>query len=248
MVVGDNGVLTQAQKASIETNIESEKEAIEFNLVDITADLIEGKEVAKEKYMGYELSEMKSAVEGDWKNVIVGDKIYKDGWYLLEKGKEISNYGEAKNNWLINYNTGEIINLEEENYTIASASASGAIVDETLKLNIDPSNLKDREKWGSGVSFHGDDSIDNNGIDGTELVFDGEDDYLEVQGVNLDESVGITFEFYGNPKLTTVYALSRLKTDDNGIIEKGNESSCRLRFSNSGLNCCLGTRRCWFGS
>ena len=154
MVVGDNGVLTQAQKASIETNIASEKEAIEFNMVDIAGDLIEGKEVPEEKYIGEELSEMKSVVEGDWKNVIVGDKVYKEGWYLLEKGKEISNYGKTKNSWLINYETGELINLEEGNYEIASAGASGAIIDNTLKLNIDPSNLQNKDNWGDGVSFN----------------------------------------------------------------------------------------------
>lgn len=245
-VVGDNGVLTQAQKASIETNIASEKEAIEFNMVDIAGDLIAGKEIPEEKYMGEELSEMKSVVEGDWKSVIVGDKTYEDGWYLLKKEDNIPNYGNAKSNWLINYNTGEIIGLEDGNYRIANANTSGALVDSTLKLNIDPSNLQDISKWESNgikVSFIGKNKEDeNSGVKETEIKFDGVDDYLKIEGVDVNKSDGITFEFYGKNYEASIYPLEKNYFEDNGTLTL-KISSFRIRldpFKNM-IGCNFGT-------
>ena len=39
-IVGENGILTQAQKASKNTNYASEKEAIEFVVSDVKTDLL----------------------------------------------------------------------------------------------------------------------------------------------------------------------------------------------------------------
>ena len=152
-VVGDDGVLTQAQNASDQTKFALEKEAIELVIFDVKTDLTLNKEIPKEKYIGEKLSSM-SAVAGDWKNVTVGENTYKNGWYLVEKGEEITGYGEAKLNWLINYDTEEILALKDGEYTVATANASGALVDNTLKLNIDPVNLQDPEKWGERSKFY----------------------------------------------------------------------------------------------
>ena len=152
MVVGENGILNRVTDASEKTKFASEKEAIEFVMSDIKTGLMINEEIPREKYIGDKLSSM-SAVTGDWKTVTVGESTYKDGWYLVEKGDEITGYGEAKYNWLINYDTGEMIQLKDGEYTIANANASGAIVDETLKVNIDPVNLQNPDEWGERSNF-----------------------------------------------------------------------------------------------
>ena len=208
MVVGENGILNRATDASEKTKFASEKEAIEFIMNDIKTGLMINEDIPNEKYLGDKLSEM-SAITGDWKNVIVGENTYKDGWYLVEKGDEIEGYGEAKLNWLLNYETGEIIELKDGEYTIANANASGAIVDTSLKLNIDPVNLQDPTKWGTGTRFIGGTETDESGVKETEIKFDGKDDYLKIEGVTIPKSKGVTFEFYAKSDGSSIFPLCK---------------------------------------
>ncbi len=233
-IIGDNGILTQAIKAKELSNISSEREILELKLVETQMDE-NGKNQAK---LGEALSEV-SVIKGDWKNVIVGDQIYKDGWYLLEKGDYISEeYGEAKNNWLINYDTGKIIELEEGKYTVASANASGAIVDETLKLNIDPSNMQDQAKWGDNVHYYGGDESEESGIKGTEIKFDGVDDYLKIENVNIDKNNGFTFEFYIEFYGEGALVLGKTKFNEDGTPNKY-ISAFRMSCGFNALRACL---------
>ena len=242
-LIGDNGILTQAIKAKELSNISSEREILELKLVETQMDE-DGKNQAK---LGEALSEV-SVIKGDWKNVIVGDQIYKDGWYLLEKGDYISEeYGEAKNNWLINYDTGKIIELEEGKYTVASANASGAIVDETLKLNIDPSNMQDQAKWGDNVRYCGADGSEESGVKETEIRFDGIDDYLRIKGVNVDKNEGITFEFYGRSDDGGLfYPLTKSYFNGDELEKTTKSNTINLGFRTR-LNFALGELACNFG-
>ena len=243
MVVGENGILNRATDASKKTQTASEKEAIEFIMSDIKTELMIGEEIPNEKYIGEKLSEMSSGVE-IWRNVIVNKKTYADGWYLLEKENNIPNYGKAKSNWLINYNTGEVIELQDNNYTIATKDTSGAIVDGTLKLNIDPSNLQDKTKWGDGVEFYG---IENElgGVKKTEIKFNKENkNYLRMAGINIQKSEGITFEFYGKNYGETVYPFEKTDVTENGVFSKSKQTTFRIGLKPNFLDCCFGKGDC----
>ena len=233
--LSDTGLFSKTKEAVKKYEKSSEKEAIELIMSDIKIGLKLGEEIPQEKYVGEKLSEM-TAITGDWKNVIVGENTYKDGWYLVEKGEKVTGYGETKLNWLINYNTGEIIELEDGKYTVANASASGAIVDNTLKLNIDPSNLQNKNNWGDGVSFHGENGNDkNSGVKDTEIKFDGKDDY---------KTEGFTFEFYGKNYGEEYSPICKTSFEgDNIDLTKYMASTFRVkrRVSTSNLGCCFGS-------
>ena len=55
--------------------------------------------------------------------------VYGTGWNYIEKGSNIANYGNAKYNWLVNYDTEEIIKLEDESYNHLNGSSSIAVKD-----------------------------------------------------------------------------------------------------------------------
>ncbi len=242
-IFGQDGILNKAQEAKDDTNVANEKEAIEFYMLEIQTEKMRGEEKLENKYLGEKLSEM--SVTTDWKNVIVGEKIYKDGWYLLERNAEISGYGKTKLNWLINYDSGELLELEDGKYTVASANASGAIVDETLRLNIDPSNIQNASEWGKGVSFIGGQKNDeNSGVKETEIKFDGIDDYLKIENINVEKSNGITFEFYGKSDGSEYSPLNKTYFNGNNIeLARPITTSFRIkRFQRGGnnINCCFG--------
>ena len=236
-LTGENGILNRVTDASQKTKFASEKEAIEFIMNDIKLGQMINEKISKEKYLGDKLSEM-SAITGDWKNVIIGENTYKDGWYLVEKGEEIEGYGEANLNWLINYETGEMIELKDGEYTIANANASGAIVDETLKLNIDPVNLQDSSKWGTGISFVGGDESVESGVKETEIRFDGVDDYLKIENVNIEKSKGITLEFYAQNHGDKIFPLCKNYFENNEI--KKLTPTIRTNLSATSFNCTFG--------
>ncbi len=217
LVVGDNGVLTQAQNASKKTTSASEKEAIEFAISDVQVDILTGEEVPKSKYLGKALSKRTLGNTTEWGVVTVDGKNYDNGWYLLEKGNEIEGYGKAKQSWLINYNTGETIELEEGKYSKLSAEdVENQVAKTNLIFNLD-SNLIDMAKNEEGEvtkeSFES--LLDENselvnfdwngttsGVTKTSFKFDGIDDYAKVNYSNeskkeILKNNGFTFEFYG---------------------------------------------------
>ena len=231
MIMGENGLFGQTQKAVKSYDTASEMETLSLSVLNYN---MSNNEADK---LGEKLSKM-STITGDWKNVTVGKNTYKDGWYLVEKGEEITGYGEAKLNWLINYDTGEIIELKEGEYTIASANASGAIVDETLKLNIDPSNMQDESQWGDGVSFVGGNGSSDSGVKETEIKFDGVDDYLKIENVKLEKSEGITLEFYDRNYGKVIHPLCKNYFENNEI--KRYTPKIRTELSKTDFRCTFG--------
>ncbi len=240
LVVGENGVINKATSASEKTKVASEKEAIELAMSDIKTGLILKEEIPDEKYLGEKLSGV-SAVSGTWKTVTVGEEVYDgDGWYLVEKEEEIPSYGKAKMNWLVNYNTGKVVELEEGKYIIKSADGSGAITDESLSLNINPSNLQHPEEWGDSVQFCGGTESDDSGIKATEIKFDGVDDYLRINNVNVSKSGGVTFEFYGKDYGNIIYLLNRTFFDGKSFDLNARLSAFRTDMNEAALSVTLG--------
>lgn len=162
----------------------------------------------------------------DWDIISINDtqEIYGTGWNYIKAGTKIEDYGNTNNDWLVNYDTGEIIQLEENKYVEVS-SKDGLAVENGLVFNIDSKNMNtsDLSTWGSGVRLEG----FNNTTTGDVISFDGVDDYIEFQaGDNFEE--GFTLSFYGIPETAGMFFSKQ---------GEGNSSySCRFGFANSGVS------------
>ena len=192
MLTGDNGILGQATNAKEQTEISSEKEAIQLTMIN--------KEVSNNsKYdIGRKLYKKTLENSNIW-DVIVINEIqdkYGTGWRYITKDTDVENYGKTKYGWLVNNDTGEIIQLEEGKYTEISYSDELAVTD-GLIFNVDSNNMdnNDLSTWGEGVSLHGfDDNTEE--ITNKGLNFDGKNDYVEFKST-ADYSKGFTLSFYG---------------------------------------------------
>ena len=234
MLTGENGILTQAQNAKEETEIASEKEAIQLTMINKES-------TNNSKYdIGEELIDRTLANGNNWKIVSVNEtkKIYGTGWKYIDKGTNLENYGETKYKWVINENTGEVVKLPEDITKLSYGDNLG--VKDGIVLNVDPINMGDSKSWGEGVTLYGVEEGDGYGYgwNGTEFKFDGKNDYIEVytDGVNTDS--GITFEFYCSaPNGKDIYMLG--KTIRNPEVTWTNRFRMQFFQSIKSLRCCM---------
>ena len=194
-LTGNSGITAKAQLAKKMSKVSSKREAIqlEVSLAKMEKYLDEDNEY----YIGIPLYDKTLENGNKWNIVMINEtqKIYGTDWCFISKGTEISKYGETQYNWLVNYETGELEQLEDNTFT-QLLYGSNLAVKEGLILNVDPINMADSTSWGSNVKLYGVKDGDGYGWNGTEINFDGVDDYLEVyNGFEMNE--GITFEFYG---------------------------------------------------
>ena len=234
MLTGENGILTQAQNAKEETEIASEKEAIQLTMINKES-------TNNSKYdIGEELIDRTLVDGNNWKIVSANEtkKIYGTGWKYIDKGTNLENYGETKYKWVINENTGEVVKLPEDITKLSYGDNLG--VKDGIVLNVDPINMGDSKSWGEGVTLYGVEEGDGYGYgwNGTEFKFDGKNDYIEVytDGVNTDS--GITFEFYCSaPNGKDIYMLG--KTIRNPEVTWTNRFRMQFFQSIKSLRCCM---------
>ena len=150
MLTGDNGILMKAQRAKDVTQISSEKEALQLTMIN--------KKLSEdEKYnIGEELIDRTLANGDNWKIISINEtkQIYGTGWYYIPKGTSLENYGETKREWLINYSTGEVMELTKDGYTKLAYGENLAVTDGII-LNADQINMSDEKSWGEGVTVYG---------------------------------------------------------------------------------------------
>ncbi len=195
MALSGDGLFSKAKLAVNKYDVASEQEVLQQIIIEHKMDNSTVK-------IGEQLSDRVSGItESNWKVIQLNnsDKNYGTSYYYIEKGTEIANYGQTKYNWVMNYETGEVINIEE--YTVLDGNA-GISVTDNLPLNINPVNLSDENSWGENIEFvyGADQNSEDSGVHGTELKFDGVDDYLIIKDVEIEESEGYTFEFFGKSK------------------------------------------------
>ena len=222
MLTGDNGILGQATNAKEQTEISSEKEAIQLTMIN--------KEVSNNsKYdIGRKLYKKTLENSNIWDVIVINEtqEKYDDGWRYISKETEVENYGKTKYNWLVNEDTGEIIQLEEGKYTELSYKDELAVT-EGLVFNVDSNNMdnSDLTTWGEGVSLHGfgdnTEEITNKGLN-----FDGNNDYVEFKST-ADYSKGFTLSFYG---ITNNGYQFFSKQRENDVLY-----SCRFALYNGGF-------------
>ncbi len=213
--------MTQAMNAKDISEAASDKEALQITILGFQCN-------DKTSKIGEELLDKK--VGNNWKIVLVDDKVYGTNWSLVEKGTKISGYGILEDDWLINYDTGEIINLEGIKYT-KMASTDNLGVPDHIIFNLDssvidgnvPNNKEELEKsLGEGVELKGFDYNENSGLTNTSFKFDGIDDYIEMK-FDKDKykfDGGLTLEFYGKLKGTGLL----IDEVTNEIVENGGVS------------------------
>ena len=224
-LTGENGVLTQAETAKEETEIATEKEALQLTIINYNAS-------NEAKYdIGEKLYDRTVANGDKWNIVMYNNIAYGTGWNYVGRGIELENYGETIKEWLANYETGEVVRLEEGKYDKIKYGENLAVTD-GLVLNIDPINMSDNTSWGNGVTLHGKTENDESGWQGSEFRFDGVDDYIEVY-TDVSMENGFTFECYAKYEDTpeTMALLSK----DGGTTqeESGMRSYIYIRNGNA---------------
>ena len=211
-LVGDNGILNQATNAADRTNIASETEALEQIIASENADKYQNSEIISSYHIGEDLITKTLENGSSWKIIVLNDsqEDYGTGWTFIEKETNLMDYGESKYSWLVNYESGEKIRLEEGTYTRLDYSSSMAVTD-GLIFNIDPTILEgvtteelqnNPSILGENVELKNFNWTEESGLTSTSFNLDGEDDYISIL-YNDEESLnalcenGLTFEFYG---------------------------------------------------
>ena len=184
MLTGDNGILTQAQRAKELTEASSEEEYIQLLLIGYNID---------KKAYGEDLKNVEfNTVEN---TTSIMDKetgtTYGDGWYYL-KPEDVKDY-ELKNSYIIDYATGEYIKYDENKHTIVTNEL--LCISDGLVYSADPKNMTSGDSWGDAILHNFNNGDTNSGWKGNALMFDGVDDGIEVKD-NSDYSKGITLEIY----------------------------------------------------
>ena len=141
----------------------------------------------EKNFIGTKLYDRNVTNGNNWSIIMIKDtkETYGDNWRYIQKGTDLLEYGKAENNWLYNEETGEIIQLEEENYLELAYGANLAVKD-GLVFNLDPLNMEDENSWGSAnlYGFNGTETDENgnviSGFSKGAFYFDGVDDYIEV--------------------------------------------------------------------
>ena len=184
MLTGDNGILTQAQRAKEMTEASSEEEYIQL--------LVIGYNIDKKTY-GEELKNVEfNTVENTTSIMdIETGTTYGDGWYYL-KPEDVKDY-ELKNSYIIDYETGEYIKYDENKHTIVTNEL--LCISDGLVYSADPKNMTSGDSWGDAILHNFNEGDENSGWKENSLMFDGVDDGIEVKD-NSDYSKGITLEIY----------------------------------------------------
>ena len=239
-LIGENGILNQATNAADRTELASEIEVLEQIIVSENADKIQNPELTSSYHIGTDLYD-KTLENGDiWNIVVINDsqEDYGTGWTFIEKGTNLMDYGESKYSWLVNYNTGEKIRLEEEAYTRLDYSSSMAVT-EGLIFNIDPTILEGVEAeelqnnpsvLGENLELKNFNWTEDSGLTSKSFNFDGQDDHINILYDDQEKfdtlyKNGLTFEFYGTVEEGAHVDYKGNPTDASAIRNNGNMES-----------------------
>ena len=211
-LTGENGVLKQAENAKNKTDIATEEEAVKLTVISKQMDNNNSVD-----YLGIPLYTKSLETSNRWVMISINEtkETYGTGWYYIEKDTELESYGKTKYEWLVKYETGEVIRLEENGYVKLSYD-SGLAVTDGLVFNVDSTNMTtgDVSSWGEGVELYGFDEISESGIS-----FDGVDDYITFKAGS-DFERGFSFSFYG--RIYEVGSIFTKQKENNAVY------SCRF--------------------
>ena len=153
LALSDNGLFNKTKVAVDKYQIENEKEALSMTVTSYK--LGEYLEDGDTK-IGKELLDRNLENSSIWDIIVEksNNKTYGTGWNYVEKGTEIEGYGKTKNNWVVNYETGEIIYLEDEGYNNFDYNSTIAVTD-GIVFNLDSANVGlDKASWGKNATLY----------------------------------------------------------------------------------------------
>ena len=184
MLTGENGILTQAQRAKELTEVSSEEEYINLLIVE---------HKMNNNTYGEELKEVEFNTVDDTTSIydVETGRTYANGWYYLNP-EDVSDY-ELKNSYIIDYDTGEVVRFDEEKHEVVTNEL--LCIKDGLVYSADPKNMTGTDSWGDAILHNFNEGDANSGWSGNSLMFDGIDDGIEVKD-NSDYSQGITLEIY----------------------------------------------------
>lgn len=184
MLFGENGLITNAKKAKIQSEISTEEEYLNLIILD---------DKLTRRKLGQELDDIVFNTLENKTSIYDIDtgKVYAKGWYFL-KPQDIKDY-EIKNSYIINYETGEYIKFDENKHRITTNEL--LCIKEGLVYSADPKNMTNSDSWGDAILHNFNEGEENSGWKNGVLMFDGIDDGIEVKD-NSDYSKGITLEIY----------------------------------------------------
>ena len=153
IALSDNGLFSKTKEAAKKYQTESEREALEMSIMSYKLGSNTEDESSK---LGKKLVD-RSLENGSTWDIIVeksNSKAYGTGWYYIEKGQDIEGFGKANNAFVVNYETGEIIELEEENYNNFNYKSTIAVTDRII-FNLDSANVDlNKESWGKNTTLY----------------------------------------------------------------------------------------------
>ncbi len=153
IALSDGGLFSKTKEAAKKYQTEAEREALEMSIMSYK--LGENKEDESPK-LGKKLVDRSLDNSSTWDIIVEKstNKTYGTGWYYIEKGQEIEGLGTAKNAFVINYETGEIINLVDGQYNHFDYNSTIAVTDGII-FNLDSANVGlDEKSWGDNATLY----------------------------------------------------------------------------------------------
>ncbi len=145
IALSDGGLFSKTKEAAKKYQTESEREALEMSIMSYKLGENTEDETTK---LGKKLVDRSLDNSSTWDIIVEKNtnKTYGTGWYYIEKGQEIEGLGTTQNSFVINYETGEIINLVDGQYNHFDYNSTVAVTKDEegnniLVFNFDSSNI-----------------------------------------------------------------------------------------------------------
>ena len=225
MLTGNNGILTQAQRAKELTEISSEEEYINLLIIEHQMD--------NNITYGEQLKELQFNTVENTTSILDAETgtTYANGWYYLQP-EDVDEY-ELKNSYIIDYETGEFVRFDEEKHKVVTNEL--LCITDGLVYSADPKNMTGSDSWGDAILHNFNEGDANSGWSENSLMFDGVDDGIEVKD-NSDYSQGITLEIYftlkgkGTADLAQILMMKRTNSDNGFFMYIGGDKDVDTEY------------------
>lgn len=197
-LTGENSIIKQSIGAKDATDLATEKEAIELDILN------EGITKEETDYIGEKLYDRNITNGNKWKIIMLKNskEVFGTNWRYIPVGTDIDQYGKTKFAWVYDEDTSQAKVLEQDGFMELGYGMNLAVKD-NIVLNLDPINMENEETWGD-VNLYGFNGVEKDengnvisGFSGNSFNFDGVDDYIEIYTDESFTDEGITIETYG---------------------------------------------------
>ncbi len=222
-ILGENGIFSMAMRAKDTTQTATEEETLKMQLLAMQMN-------DNIKKVGKPLYDRNLDNSSIW-DIIIQNKeniTYGTGWNYLEKGTEIEGYGKSKYDWVINYETGKMVQLKAGEYTEWSYEKVGTITDGLL-FNLDSANVSlDKSSWGNNTTLYYYDAQKYDTIEKRKAAFEEQRKEKEM----VEDSNGYDRQIAENVRDYIEETTNAFQFNGNNYIEYREKEGNTLDFSN----------------